>query len=51
MRNRLEELNWRMQPRPLNRGDHGEVLEVSNSKLGVVAASPPVSLEQPKKIA
>ncbi len=51
LRKRLEQLNWRTQPRPLNHGDHGKVVEVSDSTPGVVAEIPPVSLEQPKKIA
>ncbi len=48
IRKRLEELNWRTQPRWVN---HGKVLEVSDSEPGVVAEIPPVSLKQPKKIA
>jgi hypothetical protein len=52
MRKRLEELNWRTQPRSLNDGDYGEVVEVCDSKPGEVAASPPISLKaQQKKIA
>jgi hypothetical protein len=49
MRKRLEELNWRTQPRSLNHGDHGEVLEVSDSKPGQVVASPPISVKAEKK--
>lgn len=45
MRKRLEELNWRTQPGSLNHGDHGEVVEVLNSKPGDFAASPPISLK------
>jgi hypothetical protein len=45
MRKRLEELNWRTQPRSLNSGVHGEVLEVFDSKPGEVVASPPISLK------
>jgi hypothetical protein len=44
MRRRLEELNWRTQPHPLNHGDHGEVMGVFDSKPGEVVASPPVRL-------
>jgi hypothetical protein len=48
MRKRLEELNWRTQPRSLNNGDRGEVVEVFDSKPAEVVASPPISLEQQK---
>ncbi len=51
IRKRLEELNWRTQPRSLNQGGHGDVVEVSDSTPRVVAEIPPVSLEQSKKIA
>jgi hypothetical protein len=52
MRKRLEELSWRTQPRSLNNGDHGEVVEVFDSKTGKVVASPPISVKaQKKKIA
>jgi len=40
MRNRLEGLSWRTQPRSLNNGDQGEVVEVFDSKPGEVMASP-----------
>jgi hypothetical protein len=49
MRKRLEELNWRTQPRSLNDGDHRDVVGVFDSKLGEGVASPPVSLAQPQK--
>ena len=50
MRRRLEELNWRTQPRSLNNGDHG--VEILDSKPGEVATNPPISLvQQQKKIA
>jgi hypothetical protein len=32
MQKRLEELNWRTQPRSFNNGDQGEVVEVFDSK-------------------
>lgn len=49
MRKRLEELNWRTQPR--SHGDHEEVVKVFDSKPGEVI-SPPISLaQQQKKIA
>ena len=48
MRKRLEELNWRMQPRSLNSGDHGQAVKVFDSKPEVVA-SPPISLAQQRK--
>ena len=32
MRQRLEELNWRTQPRSVNNGDHGEAVEDWDSK-------------------
>jgi len=51
MRKRLEELNWRTQPRSLNNGDRGEVVEVFYSKPGEVVASPPISLAQQNKAA
>jgi hypothetical protein len=53
MRKRLEELNWRTQPRSLNNGDHGEVVGGFDSKPGEVVASPPISLkaQQRKRIA
>jgi hypothetical protein len=52
MRKRLEELNWRTQPHPLNDGDHELVVGVFDSKPGEVVASPPISLaQQQKKIA
>ena len=46
MRRRLEELNWRTQPR--SHGDHREVVKVFDSKPGEVI-SPPVSLKVQKK--
>jgi hypothetical protein len=49
MRKRLEELSWQTQPRSLNHGDHGEVVEVTDSKGGEVVASPPVSLTAQKQ--
>ena len=52
MRRRLEELNWRTQPRSPNIRDHDEVVGVFDSKPAGVLASPPISLEaQQKKIA
>jgi hypothetical protein len=52
MRKRLEELNWRTQPRSLNNGDHGEVVKVFDSKPGEAVAGTPISLaQQQKKIA
>jgi len=48
MRKRLEELNWRMQPRSLNNEDQGEAVKVFDSKPEVVA-SPPISLAQQRK--
>jgi hypothetical protein len=45
MRKRLEELNWRAQPRSLNHGDHREVVEVFDSKPSEVVASQPTSLK------
>ena len=45
MRKRLEELNWRAQPRSLSNGDHGEVVEVFDSEPCEVVASPPISLK------
>ena len=50
MRKRLEELNWRTQPR--SHGDHGEAVGVFDSKPGEVISTP-VSLkaQQEKKIA
>ena len=44
MRERLEELNWRTQPYSPNNGDHGEVVEVFDSKPGEVVARTPISL-------
>ena len=51
MRRRLEELNWRTQPRSY--GDHGEVVKVFDSKPAEVVASPPISVnaQRRKKIA
>ena len=46
MRERLEELNWRTQPYSPNNGDHGEVVEVFDSKPGEVVASQHVPLAQ-----
>ena len=43
MRKRLEELSWRTQPRSLDSGDHGQVVEVFDSKPGEVVASPPAA--------
>jgi hypothetical protein len=53
MRRRLEELNWRTQPRSLNNGDHEVVVEAFDSKPAEVVASPPISLKarRRKKIA
>jgi len=53
MRKRVEELSGRKQRRSLNNQDHGEVVEVFDSKSGEVVASPPISLkaQQKKKIA
>ena len=53
MRKRLEELNWRAQPRSLSNGDHGEAAEVSDFKPCEVAASPPIAVkaQRRKKIA
>jgi len=53
MRKRLEELNWRTQPHPLNDGDDELVVGVFDSKPGEVVASPPIALaqQQQKKIA
>ena len=42
---RLEELSWRTQPRSFHNGDHGEVVEVFDSKPGEVVASPPISVK------
>ena len=44
MRKRLEELNWRTKPYSPNNGDHGEVVEVFDSKPGEVVARTPISL-------
>jgi len=44
MRERLDELNWRTQPYSPNNGDHGEVVEVFDSKPGEVVARTPISL-------
>ncbi len=44
MRERLEELNWRAQPRSLNHGDH-EVMAVFDSEPSEVVASQPTSLK------
>jgi len=41
MRERLEELSWRMPPLSLKSGDHGEDVGVSDSKLPKRVASPP----------
>jgi len=49
MQKRLEELNWRTQPRSLNKGDDGEVVKVFDPKPGEVVASPPISLAQQRK--
>jgi len=49
MRKRLEELNWRTQPRSLNNRDQGEVLGGFDSKPGEVVASPPISLKARKR--
>ena len=46
MRERLEELNWRTQPYSPNNGDHGEVVEIFDSKPGEVVASQHVPLAQ-----
>jgi hypothetical protein len=45
MRKRLEELSWRTQPRSLTNENHGEVMEVSDSKPGEVVANTPISLK------
>jgi hypothetical protein len=47
MRKRLEELNWRTQQYP-NNGDPGEGVEVFDSKLGKVVASP-IALKTQKR--
>jgi hypothetical protein len=49
MRKRLEELSWRTQPRSFHNGDHGEVVEVFDSKPGEVVASPPISVKAQQK--
>ena len=49
MRERLEELNWRTQPQSLNHGDHGDLVEISNSEPGAVAESSPDSMGQQQK--
>jgi hypothetical protein len=46
MRERLEELSGRTQPRSLNNGDHGEAVKVFDSEPGELVASPPISLAQ-----
>jgi hypothetical protein len=53
MRRRLEELNWRTQPRSLASGDHDEVVGVFDSEPAGVLASPAVSLkvQQENKVA
>jgi len=43
MRKRLEELNWRTQPRSLNNDAHGEAVRVFDSKPDEVVASPAIS--------
>ena len=50
-RRRLEELNWRTQPRSLNNWDHGEVVEIFDSKPGEVISTPVSLAQQEKKIA
>jgi hypothetical protein len=49
MRKRLEELNWRTQPYSPNNGDHGEVVEVFDSKPSEVVARMPISLAHQRK--
>gem|GEM_PF-3392320 len=51
MRKRLEELNWRTQPRSLNNGDHGEALGVFDPKPAEVISTPVSLAQQEKKIA
>ncbi len=52
MRKRLEELNWRTQPHSPNNGDHGEVVEVFDSRPGVVMSAPAsLKAQQQKKTA
>ena len=50
MRKRLEELNWRTQPR--SHGNHGEVVKVLDSKPGEVIRTPvSLKVQQQRKIA
>ena len=50
MRRRLEELNWRTQPR--SHGDHEEVAKVFDSEPGEVISTPvPLKVQQENKIA
>jgi len=51
MRKRLEELNWRTQPRSLNNGDHGEALGGFDPKPAEVISTPVSLAQQEKKIA
>ncbi len=51
MRRRLEELNWRTQPRSVNNGDHGEIVEVFDSEPAEVISTPVSLAQQEKKIA
>ena len=46
LRKRLEELNWRTQPRSPNNGDRAAVVKVFDSNPCEVGASPPISLAQ-----
>ncbi|HKN69656.1 MAG TPA: hypothetical protein VJX30_01240 [Terriglobales bacterium] len=49
MRRRLEELNWRTQPR--SHGDHGGAVGGFDSKPGEVISTPVSLAQQEKKIA
>jgi hypothetical protein len=49
MQKRLEELSWRTQPRSLTNADHGEVVEVFDSKPGEVVKRSPISLKAQQK--
>jgi len=49
MRRRLEELNWRTQPR--SHGDHGVAVGGFDSKPGEVISTPVSLVQQQKKIA
>jgi len=49
MRKRLEELNWRTQPHPLNSGTHGKTMEADSKPCEVVASSPTPLAKHAKK--